>query len=101
MINAIAREPIRLLESICPSLVYMHQAPAESSDPQTALAIAEQLSSIELFRIAWVPIGLSIPVDQPFDPATRADQQRAVIGFRETLDTVHLARRRIVFRRTG
>ena len=41
-VNAIAREAVRLREDIGPSLMHMHEALVRSSDPQTALAIAEQ-----------------------------------------------------------
>jgi hypothetical protein len=41
-VNVIAREAIGLRKHISPSLVYMHQSPVLGSDPQAAIAIAEQ-----------------------------------------------------------
>src|SRR5258705_11310392 len=56
---------------------------------------------MKLPRSAWEGIRLGFPINQPPDSGTRADQDRAVIGFSETLDTIHLARHRMKFWWTG
>src|SRR5712691_7265776 len=78
----------------------MHKPPVRSSDPQTAIAIAEQPSGLELGHRAWERIRLRPSVNESSDSALCADQERTVLAFTETLDTVRLAGQRIEFWRT-
>jgi hypothetical protein len=88
---SIAREAVRLRKHICPSVVYMDKAPAQSSDPQTAVAIAVQPIRLERSQSTHKWVRLDFLIDQSSDSATRADQECAVIVFRQTLDAVLLA----------
>src|SRR6266478_3885690 len=78
----------------------MHKPPVRSSDPQTSIAIAEQPSGLELGHRAWERIRLRPSVNESSDSALCADQERTVLAFTETLDTVRLAGQRIEFWRT-
>jgi len=96
ILNRIAGKTVRLREYIGPSLVHMEKPPAAGSNPQTAVAIAQQ--ELDGKRLAepgeW--IRLAFPVNETLDSFTRADQERAVVGLIETLD-----RLRKEYRRTG
>ena len=75
----------------------MHQAPVRRSDPQTAIAIAEQSTGTELPDGSWKWIGLDLSFNEPPDSACAADQECAVIVFSQTLNAVRLAWQRIEF----
>src|SRR5262249_28650482 len=79
----------------------MHKAPAESSDPQTALAIAEHSTGLELSDTSWERMRhLCFPIDETSDSTAHSDQECAVIAFSQALDAVRLARQRMEFWRT-
>src|SRR5258708_6870147 len=83
-------------------MVYVHEAPARRSDPQTAVAVAEQPSDFELPDSGWEHIQLlRFPIDQSSDRAPIGDEECAVIPFSQTLDADRLAGQRIEFWRTG
>ena len=51
--NIFARKAVRLRKHICPAVVDVNQALAPGSDPQAAIAIAEQLKGFKLPRQVW------------------------------------------------
>src|SRR5262249_31440020 len=52
-LDVFARKAVRLRKHICPTVVDVNQAPAPSSEPQAAIAIAEQLRGSKLRRKFW------------------------------------------------
>src|SRR6266571_5339723 len=75
----------------------MHEALAQSSDPQTALATAEQSVSIELRQSAWKRIRLGFTIDESSDSAPCADQECPVVVLSQTLDAIRLPGQRVEF----
>src|ERR1700683_2804301 len=67
------------------------------SDPQTAIAIPEQLYGIELPPYAGRWIWLDFPLNELLDPAAHGDQKRAVVALYQSLGRIW---GRIEFRRT-
>src|ERR1700683_864327 len=69
------------------------------SDPQTTIAIAQQLIRRELLPDAWKRIPLGFPVNELSDSAAHGDQECAVAAFNQSVDfgLWH----RIALRRTG
>src|SRR5215468_10342057 len=78
----------------------MNQAPADSSDPQTSIAIAEQTPANKLPRRTWERIRLDFPLNESSDSAVCGDQERSVVVFSQTLDAVRLVWHRIELWRT-
>src|SRR5690349_20584170 len=85
----------------------MHQAAAQSSNPQAAITIAEHVFRMRLTRRLGIGIsGLESSINESSDSPFQGDQQRAVVFLREVLDTirlldnVRLAPKRIESRRT-
>src|ERR1039458_6780234 len=80
----------------------VHQAPTLRSDPQTAIAIAEQPANLESPKRGRERIQfLRFPVHQLCDGAMQRDQDRAVIGSRQTSGDGGLDCQRIEFGWTG
>ena len=73
----------------------MHKAPVLCSDPQSALAIAEQPFGSERLHNTWERIRLGSTVNKSADCTADADQKGAVSVFPQTSDAVRLTRQRI------
>src|ERR1035438_987258 len=80
----------------------VQQALTMRSDPQTAIAIAEQPANVESSERGRERIQfLRFPVHQSCDGAMQRDQDLAVIGSRQTSGDGRVACHGIEFRRTG
>src|SRR5262249_34412854 len=72
--NLVPRKAVQLREYIGPSLVYVHDAPARSSNPQTAVPIPKHSEGVEPSHCNGKRIGhLPFPINQPYDSAFRRD----------------------------
>src|SRR5689334_18705256 len=78
----------------------MYKAAVQGSNPETAVAIAEQPMGIKPANGVWERIRFGFPIDESFDSAVPADQQRAVIVFGEALYAVRLSGQLIEFGKT-
>jgi hypothetical protein len=79
------------------TLMYMYEAPVQSCDPQTAIAIAEQPFGAERRHGAWNLIRPESPINESPNGAAYDDQERAVIVLSKSLDTVWSAGHRMKF----
>src|SRR5271166_1279829 len=64
-VNEIAGETVRPRKHVGPSPVHMQEPAVRRSDPQTANAIPQQSIGIELPPVAWKPICLGSPLNEP------------------------------------
>ncbi len=98
--NGVAGETVRPRKLIRPSLVHMQEPSVSRSNPQTAIAIPEQVSGLQLGRSPWKRIHLGFPANELPDSAERGDQDCAVVAFDQSLDFERRTWHRIEFRRT-
>src|SRR5262245_48004053 len=77
----------------------MNEAPIKSSDPQAAIAIAEQACARELPHRSWERIHLGLPINETLESLSHADQQYSVNVFCKTPIARHHTRERKEFRR--
>ena len=79
----------------------MQKAPVQSSNPKSAVAIAQQASRLEILDVAWQLIGLDLSIQQLSDPVTHRDQYLAVAVFNGCSPTARLARLWVELRCAG
>src|SRR6266516_1895451 len=77
----------------------MDKATFPCPNPQTAIAIPKEPLGLELRHRPREWVSASFPINEPHDSAARGDQERAIIAFDKTLDTVRFVWERIEFRR--
>src|SRR5439155_21919325 len=77
----------------------MDKATFPCPNPQTAIAIPKEPLGLELRHRPREWVSASFPINEPHDSAARGDQERAIIAFDKTLDTVRFVWARIEFRR--
>jgi hypothetical protein len=63
----------------------MENTPVERSNPQSAIVIPEQSSSVKVLCTAWERIRFNPSIDKALDAALRGNQDAAIISLRETL----------------
>src|SRR5208283_3304739 len=85
--------------------MHMHEARVQGSDPQTAVAIPQQLSPVKLGRASRKRVGLEFLVNELLHSVRRADQELSVLAFGESIVEVgqprwHQFWHGIVLRRT-
>src|SRR5271165_2795722 len=68
------------------SLVHMKETPVSCSDPQTAIAVPEQLKRIELRSGTWKRICRDRAVNKLYHSAARGDQKCAVVALHQSVD---------------
>src|SRR5260370_6849341 len=78
----------------------MLKAPVQGSDPQTAMAIPEQLIGLELPPDAWQRIRFGFPINKLSDSGGRGDQECPVLAFTQNLGGARGVARRQALGRT-
>src|SRR5262249_10850956 len=97
--DAIASESVGLRKYVSLSLVYVNNSAAGSSNPHTAVAIAEDPASLEVpHRGGQCIRDLDFPANEPPYSPGHADQKLAVLPRHQVLEAVRLARHKMEFR---